>query len=47
MRAPCVGQFEIEDSDTEQSGITALDEGFDSADMVIAETNRRAGFEAV
>lgn len=38
-------QFVIEDKDAVQTGIDALERGFDFADCVIAATNQRAGCE--
>ncbi len=39
-------QFEVEDAGAIQSGISALEEGLDFADTVIAMTNRSHGCEA-
>jgi len=39
-------QFEIEDADAVQVGISAVEEGHDFADVVIAATNQAYGCEA-
>jgi predicted nucleic-acid-binding protein len=39
-------QFEIEDVGAMQSGVAALEEGFDFADAMIAATNRSNGCDA-